>query len=138
MYGPKSGSLIASMPGLPFGLPGPGFPIPPVPPPPPLASFWPDPEPAPVGAREGPGVYFPPPEPFPVEEPPLPPPFTAVPEPLIGPVAYRPPVVPPEGTGTWNAELGLATGFGVRGGFIEGRAVGGCGFACWGAFGAAG
>ncbi len=49
MYGPKSGSLTASMPGLPDGLPGPGFPAEPVPPP--DASLGA--VEAPVGASEG-------------------------------------------------------------------------------------
>ena len=91
MYGPKSGCLIASIPGLPFGFPGPGLPIPePVPPPPvPLPAPVPlpdlpslEPEPEPVGARTGAGVYLPEPEPLPDE-----PPFASLPEPLIGPVA---------------------------------------------------
>ena len=123
-YGPKSGSLIASIPGLPFGLPGPGLPTPPVPPPPPLASLVPEP---PVGANDGPATLLPPPD---VEEPPAPPPLAELPEPLIGPVVYLPVPVPPEGTGTLNADEGLAVGRGVVGGFSDGRAVGGAGFAC--------
>ena len=122
MYGPKSGSLIASIPGLPLGFPGPGFPTPPVPPPPePLASFEPEP---PVGASEGPAEYLPAP-PF-VEVPP----FAEVPEPLIGPVVYLPVPVPPFGTGIANGDEGFIAGLGVVGGFIDGRAVGGAGFAC--------
>ena len=38
--------------------------------------------------------------------------------------------VPPFGTGTANGEDGFATGLGVVGGFKDGRAVGGAGFAC--------
>ena len=43
-------------------------------------------------------------------------------------------VVPPAGTGTLNGVLdGFATGFGVViGGFTDGLAVGGCGFAVFG------
>ena len=89
-----------------------------------MASFVPEP---PVGANDGPGAYLP----LPVDvEPPEPPPFADVPEPLIGPVVYLPEPVPPEGTGTLNADEGFCTGRGVDGGFIEGRAVGGAGFAC--------
>ena len=88
------------MPGRPLGLPGPGLPSPPVPPPPPLASFCPEELPPPVGAREGAGVYFPPPLPLDAGEPPVLPPLLAVPDPLIGPVAYVPDFVPPDGTGT--------------------------------------
>ena len=84
MYGPKSGSLIASIPGLPFGFPGPGFPYPPVPPPPPLASLLPEP---PVGANDGAGAYLPLPDDV---LPPPPPPLADVPDPLIGPVEYLP------------------------------------------------
>ena len=123
IYGPKSGSLIASIPGLPFGFPGPGFPYPPVPPPPPLASLLPEP---PVGANDGAGAYLP----LPDEVLPPPPPALAdVPEPLIGPVEYLPLPVPPLGTGTVNADDGFAVGLGVVGGFNDGHAVGGAGLA---------
>ena len=98
--------------------------MPPVPPPPPLASFVPEP---PVGASEGAGADFP----LPADElPPDAPPFAEAPEPLIGPVVYLPEAVPPLGTGTLKADDGFATGLGVVGGFSDGRAVGGAGFAC--------
>ena len=62
--------------------------------------------------------------------PPPPPPLAEDPEPLIGPVVYLPVPVPPFGTGTANGDEGFATGLGVVGGFNEGLAVGGAGFAC--------
>ena len=66
------------------------------------------------------------------------PPLFDEPLPLIGPVAYCPEVVPPDGTGTLNGVFeGFLTALGVDGGFIDGRAVGGCGFASSG-FGTAG
>ena len=46
IYGPQLGCLIASIPGAPFGLPGPGFPPVPCPPCPRLAYLFP-PEPEP-------------------------------------------------------------------------------------------
>ena len=125
MYGPKSGSLIASIPGLP--PPPPGFPPPapepllyPEPEPEPLepepdASF--EPEPLPTGASEGLGEN---------EPPPFEPPFLDEPEPLIGPVAYCPALVPPGGTGTLKGDdVGFEIVFGVIGGRTEGLVVGG-------------
>ena len=72
------------MPGLPLGLPGPGFPIPEPPALPPvpeadLPSFEPE---EPVGAKTGAGVYLPELLLPPAEEPP----FASLPEPLTGPV----------------------------------------------------
>ena len=42
IYGPKSGSRMASIPGRPLGLPGPGLPT--LPEPPELANLEPEPE----------------------------------------------------------------------------------------------
>ena len=60
-----------------------------------------------------------------------------MPEPLIGPVVYLPEPVPPLGTGTVKDEDGFATGLGVVGGFNDGLAVGGAGFAVSGFLGPA-
>ena len=111
--------------------------MPPPDPPPPSLEPVPDPEPLPlpVGDKDGAGENLP----VPVEEPEVPfgePPFAAVPLPLTGPVAYEPDLVPPLGTGTWNDVVGFVVALGVAGGFNDGFAVGGFGFAGCDAFGA--
>ena len=78
----------------------------------------------PTGANVGLGAYLPLPDD---------PPFGDVPEPPIGPVEYCPVFVPPDGTGTLNGVfVGLWVGLGADGGFIDGLAVGGAGFAAFG------
>ena len=76
MYGPKSGSFIASIPGAPFGLPGPGFPtFPPLPALP--GENLPPEEPPALGEKLGAGVLLP------EEAPPL------APEPDFAPGLFR-------------------------------------------------
>ena len=92
-----------------------------------MASLDPLDEPPPVGANIGAGEKPPPARLPPDDELP---PLDELPDPLIGPVAYCPCLVPPGGIGTLKGDDGLLVTFGVIGGFIDGRAVGGCGLAC--------
>ena len=124
MYGPKSDSLKASIPGAP--PPPPGLPIFPVPPGAEPLESCPPPPPA-DGDSEGRGAYVPELEGLPL----VPEDFgaPAVDEPPTGPVDKVFPTGAPLGAGTVNGVDGLATGAGVDTGLALGLAVGGAGFA---------
>ena len=120
MYGPKSGSFSASMPGAPLGLPGPGLPIlppePPLPVPERLADEAP---PEPAGEKLGEGENLPPPE---AEEPPREPLGAPVTGPPAGPATFGAVVL---GTGILNEPFGFCTVLGAVG-FSAGRGAGVC------------
>ena len=115
MYGPKSGSFRASIPGAPFGFPGPGLPT--LPPLPALPGENLPPVELPLGEKLGDGEYLLP-EP---EDPEL------EPEPVLEPA-----IGPPDGPATFGAAtfgagmlkfppgflvfgaLGLIAGFGAE------------------------
>lgn len=124
IYGPQSGDLIASIPGGPDGLPGPGFPIEPVPYPVPLVPGLPVPEvvpepdePLPLdGDNCGDGI----PVPVPLEEPP---PCARVPVDVPLPAeGLGPTGASVFGTATLNGLFGAVASFGIEG--LGGSAVG--------------
>ena len=125
IYGPKSGSLNASIPGAPPPPPGlPTFPVPLVAP----LDNCPLPEPPIDGDSDGLGAY----EPELVTGPPtLPDLFIPLGAdvPPIGPVDNDLPTGAAFGAGTLNGVVGLVTGAGAAIGLALGLAVGGAGLA---------
>ena len=121
MYGPKSGSFTASIPGAPLGFPGPGFPTLPVLPALPGENL-PPPELLDVlGEKLGEGEYL-----LPLPDEPL-----GLPEPVLVPATG-----PPDGPATFGAAtfgagtLKLPLGFLVLGalGLTAGFGAGACTF----------
>ena len=130
IYGPKSGSLSASIPGAP--PPPPGLPVLPVPPLP-LLPREPALEPPVDGESDGRGA----PEPLPFELPALEPPLGApvgAEVPPIGPVERVLPAGALDGRGVVNGELGLSIPEGAETGLALGLALGGAGLAGDGLF----
>ena len=124
IYGPKSGSRKASIPGAP--PPPPGLPTLPVPPAEEPLENCPEP-PLLDGESDGLGAYAL------LDEPPAEVPDFAIPVgadvPPTGPVDNVFPIGAAFGTGTVNGVVGLATGVGAETGLALGRGVGGAGFA---------
>ena len=119
IYGPKSGSLTASMPGAPLGLPGPGLPTLPLLPVLPGENLPPVELPELLGEKLGDGVYL-----LPLPELPL---FEPEPD-------FVPATGPPDGPATFGAAifgagmLNVPLGFCVLGalGLIAGFGAGAC------------